>query len=109
MHFLGVVGYWEQRICHCLVAHESLQDGGYITVMQTMLGDILSLPSELPVWAGFSFLSWSGACIICSRSSKECWVGRLTGSGGEPPIPVFRCDLFVFLRVISDYRQVFSA
>ena len=87
----------------------SPHDGGYIAVMQTMLGDTLSLPSELLVWAGFSFLSWSGACIICSRSAKECWVGRLAGSGGEPVIPIFWCDLFVFLKVISDYRQVCSA
>lgn len=35
--------------------------GGYISVMQAMLGDILSLPFELPVW-GWIFiplLEWS--------------------------------------------------
>lgn len=36
-----------------------------------MLGDILSLPSCASSMAGFTFLSWSGACIICSRSARE--------------------------------------
>lgn len=85
------------------------QDGGYVSVVQTMLGDILSFPSELLVWAGFSFLSWSGACIIVQGQPGNGWVGRLAGNGGEPGTPVSWYDLLVLLKVISDCSQVCSA
>lgn len=82
---------------------------GYVRVMQTMLGDTLSCPSELLVWAGFSFLIWSGACIMVQGQPGDGRVGRLAGSGGEPGTPVSRYDLLVLLKVISHCSQVCSA
>lgn len=35
-------------------------DGGYVSVLCRLLGDIQSFPSELPVWLGIHSLGWRG-------------------------------------------------
>lgn len=50
----------------------------------------------------FAFLSWSGACISCSRSARE-WLDRYAGTQWRGTRTAASwCDLLVLLKVTSD-------